>query len=438
MFKLTKILLSASVFLIPFYFFRFSIFGLPTNIFEMAVFLAFLSMFHVLRSTKIRPLTGSVWLYLFLLIAFTAVFFAPDKIKALGIFKGWFLVPIVLYWCVINIDELCPSSNVRRLVIMPLAMSVLVVSIWAILQRFGLITALFYQGGDASFKPYLDAGRVFGPFESPNYLAMFLVPAIFLSLPITDLTKSRLAKIMIGLLFLIPVVAVILSGSRGGLAALAGGAIIYFIIGAMPASRQACRELLNASRFLRKIRARRIIVASVIFIALLIANLVYFSYMNGKLNQPATPDYWRAKIYHYSVEMIWQHPVKGIGLGNFKSAIAETSRTDQPFSVFGLPFALHPHNLYLAFWLNLGILGLVIFLIIIIQFYNQILSHPKQSAGSGDSLQAALLAAMSAILVHGLFDTTYFKNDLAVIFWLVIGLSIITERKARERGQQIS
>ena len=29
------------------------------------------------------------------------------------------------------------------------------------------------------------------------------------------------------------------------------------------------------------------------------------------------------------------------------------------------------------------------------------------------------LGIMIYIVIHGLFDATYFKNDLAVIFWLV-------------------
>jgi len=31
---------------------------------------------------------------------------------------------------------------------------------------------------------------------------------------------------------------------------------------------------------------------------------------------------------------------------------------------------------------------------------------------------------MIYILLHGLIDTTYFKNDLAVVFWLAVALGI--------------
>jgi len=30
-----------------------------------------------------------------------------------------------------------------------------------------------------------------------------------------------------------------------------------------------------------------------------------------------------------------------------------------------------------------------------------------------------------AILVHGIVDTTYFKNDLSAIFWIILAMSVI-------------
>lgn len=42
-------------------------------------------------------------------------------------------------------------------------------------------------------------------------------------------------------------------------------------------------------------------------------------------------------------------------------------------------------------------------------------------------MSAAALASMAALLVHGLVDVPYFKNDLAVLFWILISLSISTQ-----------
>ena len=48
----------------------------------------------------------------------------------------------------------------------------------------------------------------------------------------------------------------------------------------------------------------------------------------------------------------------------------------------------------------------------------------EYSGGFGDGASRDLgilfLAMMVCILVHGLVDTTYWRNDLAVVFWAVI------------------
>jgi len=84
----------------------------------------------------------------------------------------------------------------------------------------------------------------------------------------------------------------------------------------------------------------------------------------------------------------------------------------EPYPEWAVP---QPHNIFLAFWLQTGLIGLVgfIWLIIIIIFLNY---KPK-------ILSFILLYAIIYILIHGLVDTTYWKNDLSVIFWVIIALN---------------
>jgi len=35
---------------------------------------------------------------------------------------------------------------------------------------------------------------------------------------------------------------------------------------------------------------------------------------------------------------------------------------------------------------------------------------------------------MIALLTHGFFDTPYFKNDLAIIFWVMVGLAVVLKK----------
>jgi O-antigen ligase len=120
--------------------------------------------------------------------------------------------------------------------------------------------------------------------------------------------------------------------------------------------------------------------------------------------------------------MIWQSAEKigkdnwflGIGIGNFQEKYLSYQKYFPTYLEWAVP---HPHNLYLAFWLYGGVFGLAGFLGLV---YAWFLGIAKVKINP--SLKFMVLGIMTYILLHGLVDTTYFKNDLAVIFWLLFSL----------------
>ena len=81
--------------------------------------------------------------------------------------------------------------------------------------------------------------------------------------------------------------------------------------------------------------------------------------------------------------------------------------------------ALHPHNLFLAAWLYGGIFGLAGFIGILWGVAKKI----KVGLRSDDRAFYLAVAAFFAVtLAHGLVDTTYWKNDLALLWWILVAL----------------
>ncbi|MBU1180368.1 hypothetical protein KJ885_05475, partial [Patescibacteria group bacterium] len=39
------------------------------------------------------------------------------------------------------------------------------------------------------------------------------------------------------------------------------------------------------------------------------------------------------------------------------------------------------------------------------------------------------ICAMSALLIHGLVDVPYFKNDLSILFWIIFSMPFIIYKK---------
>jgi O-antigen ligase len=319
---------------------------------------------------------------------------SADHLAALGQIKGWFVVPFVFGWLVYWESK---RVDWRRL-LAPLYWSMIVVSVWAILQKMGLISTLFYQTGDAGFSNYLTAGsiRAFGPFESPNYLAMFLVPVLFAISPLYQSAKNSSAKTILVLSLLLPVLAIFFADSRAGLLALAIGLVV-----------------LASSQFKTLKRLKFFIIIIAVAATAIIITLT---------GNHAGSDHARLQIYHYAWQLLQHNWFSGIGLADFQNQVASLAKAagDQGFIQYLLPYALHPQNLYLAWWLNLGLPGLVGFVMLVVVWLKKIIKHLSNYQ------TAAIFTAMIAILVHGLFDTTYFKNDLAAIFWLIffLGLAI--------------
>jgi len=402
--RTTQELVLLSIFLIPFYFFRFNLLGIKTNIFEVITFITFVVFLinHVNSLTIKKFNFSSVWIYLFLLSALIGTLLSADKVHAFGILKGWFFFPIVLFLLVLNTFN---KTNASKLAI-PIYLSSILVSAWAILQKAGIIGLLFYQKQDPlSFNGYFSQGRAFGPFESPNYLAMFLVPVFFLSLPIFKEVKNKGLEIIIALSFLLPLVAIYFSTSRGGAVAGATGALALILF------------LYFRSRVFRKKFEG---MSNILIFGLILVAALFLIYVVRIVSPNEGGDSVRLEIYNYSIALIKSHPFFGIGLGEFQNAIAEVSKGNGSFQEYGLSYALHPHNLYLAMWLNLGLAGLVTFLGVLWIGFKNLFSKKDNIF-----IKSCLFAGLVAILVHGLFDTTYFKNDLSAIFWIILATSFI-------------
>ena len=87
---------------------------------------------------------------------------------------------------------------------------------------------------------------------------------------------------------------------------------------------------------------------------------------------------------------------------------------------------LYPHNIVLNFWTELGLFGLLLFAWIFGKAFKLAVGGWRLAVRNKDSsakfLVLGVLGALIVIVVHGLVDVPYFKNDLACIFWVLISL----------------
>jgi O-antigen ligase len=132
----------------------------------------------------------------------------------------------------------------------------------------------------------------------------------------------------------------------------------------------------------------------------------------------------RLKIWSAALRILGDHPLTGIGQDQFLYA-------DPKYEVPHVRFLTvsHPHDMLLDFWLRLGLPGLAWLLAALGYFAWRALGLWRGLRGTAlGALALGLLASLVDFAVHGLLDMAYFTMDLALTFWLTVGLVVVVRR----------
>jgi O-antigen ligase len=198
--------------------------------------------------------------------------------------------------------------------------------------------------------------------------------------------------------------AMVLTFSTGGwLGALAGGLVV---IAALSHRRLALRFGGLAGLLL-----------------VLVSALAIAGVLPERLNPLRQTGGFRLDLWQSSLEMIRDHPVFGVGLDNFAYLYQQVYLRE---GAAAEPNLSHPHNWLLHVWLELGVLGLIAFVALLVRFWRRARAALTRPASRW--LAAGALGSMADLLVHGSIDNSYFLVDLAFLFWLT--LALVDERSS--------
>lgn len=126
----------------------------------------------------------------------------------------------------------------------------------------------------------------------------------------------------------------------------------------------------------------------------------------------------RLYVWKSSLRIGSDHMLSGIGLGNIPF-YRQIEIYRQPESIMLMP---HPHNIFLQFWVSFGVLGVMLFgLILWTGFYRAINQTSIQDNFYKYIRQAALISVIS-VMIYGLFDCPVFSDRVVHVFWFVVAL----------------
>ena len=394
--------------LLPAYQIRLQILSIPLTFLEVLILILFSVWLIKKIIYKQYPIFSykklGVWFWLILawfLISMVTIFVSLNLRAGAGISKAYFLEPIL--FLVVFLDIIRNKKDLK-LAIGALVFSGLLVAFYAFYQK---IVGQGVWSTEIWGQPKIL--RTTGSFPHPNFLGLYLGPLFMLGLGYIFLNFKKNIPFILKIIFFIA----LFLGSF--IFAKSEGVIIAIFI-----------SLFLYTMFYRPFRKWSLILI-LIFVLFVSSFSVPRHYLTEKIFFQDLSGRLRVNIWKGAIEMLKEKPILGAGLNGYSVLASQYQEryydqdTQELISVETHPY---PHNLFLTIWLELGLLGLIIFFLILFQFFKQGFRDFKKEP----ILIGSIMGAMTVILIHGLVDTPYFKNDLAILFWVIIGAMIIISR----------
>jgi len=458
---LRKILILMPAFF-PLYLVKFNVFGLPFNVVEVMIYIAFVIFVYVhlcgnedevfadkmksffMRKRTLRDVfkakfkTFFLPMILFLLASIVSLYVSylnGEFRLALGIFKGWVVMPLMYG---IMLVFTLNSLEYKKKIFYSYMFSALILSAWALYQ----VIAKDFVTID---------GRASGPFASANYLALYIGPVIcgaFINFwqrvenkifAIDDGVSragisSYLTKFLDGknhhdgeydyayfafevIVFLASSLALMYSRSYGGMIGVVSAVFVYSVY-----------EIFFSQykKFYGSLLKKLVVILAG---AVLIVTAMYSQIGTQKAKDFLQFDRQssssvRIQVWTVAGALIKENPLFGVGLGGFENAYRNMAS-----QILGVePYEkemLHAHNLILSTYLNVGILGLIAIVWLLLSVCFRVCTRNFKMLSPAEKRFISVVVSMFiAIVIHGLFDQPLWKNDLALIWWTLIALII--------------
>lgn len=313
------------------------------------------------------------------------------------------------------------SSERRKKVLIALAIFGFAVSLFAILQR------LTYNGKMYWVRPVSPYIAPYGPYGNYNHFAGLV--ELILPLPLAYLLFARI-KFEQRLIWLLSVVllalALIFSGSRGGILALGIQLLTMMLI----AGREQKRSVSNESGF----AGNKLIVSGALVAVLLLALWIGYEPLSKRfgLLRQGTSEYslvTRTEYWQGAWRMFLDHPVAGVGLGAFPTAYPAYGRSSVKNERLE-----QSHNDYLQLLSDAGLIGGLIGLWFLFELFAVARRQLRQLDQMRSQDRASLLGGYVALLgiaVHSVLDFNLQIAANALLFLLVLALTV-THKSPKE------
>ena len=291
-----------------------------------------------------------------------------------------------------TISFLCINKNNIRLFINSFLVTNLVITYYSLME----IKSLYSAGLTISRD-----NRIASLIENSNNLGIFSLMCLFISLMLLIDSKKIFLKIFYGLIFACSSFNIIVCQSRN--------AILGIIIGIAIITVIYNKKLL----YLYILSPLLLLIPQIRILALTLLSL--------------TPDSSRYKIWKTTALMIKDHPLFGIGYENYSvlylDYVNKSKETLTTMEGYGW-VAQHPHNMFLKFQVETGILGSISLLIFLTITSIVLFKYINNKNNKINKLILSIFIVFITFNLLSIFDCYYSAQKLSTAIFIILGFGM--------------
>ncbi len=341
------------------------------------------------RSIKFDLLDFAVLAFMILMAGGGVVAASSASIKPMLVYVAFMLG----YFLVVNLIR--SRKWFMRCIVGALTACTLV-SLYGLYQNFFGTVEQTWQDSDMFSEI---EGRVVSTFENPNVLAEYLIMLIPLILAMFIITKAPRARVALAAIGLAAGGCLIYTWSRGAWLGFLIGMLIFMLM----YSRHTLTALLFCS-------------LGIPFLPFVLPDSITQRFLSiGNLGDSSTS--YRVNIWRGVIKMIGDYWHSGIGIGNDSFSLVYPL-----YALSGIETAPHAHNLYLQIIVEIGAVGLVVFIALLLLYVQSCLSLHVRESRRDKLLSNAVFCGMLAVLAQGMTDYIWYNYRVFLMFWLMLGL----------------
>jgi putative inorganic carbon (hco3(-)) transporter len=282
------------------------------------------------------------------------------------------------------------------------AVTVGITVLYTVVAGFGGSMSEVYQN-DEGGQSYARFGGIFG---HPNLLGGFLALAIPSMVALAASERVWWRRLSGSLLVMAAMAGLVFTYSRGAWLGTGVGLLIL-----LPVLGRGFWLILGA------VLLGPVLVGMVTSTGAVLARL---DSITAAGSDPALME--RLEIWGMAFRLVAEHPLLGVGLGNFQAAYGRLMVPDLPLLTYPLELPEHAHNLFLNLAVEVGLVGVSAFAWLLAVAFLRVRQIRRFADWRVGVWSMGLAAGLVAISVQALVDVVVYQGFVAILFFTYLGV----------------